>query len=321
MRLYGPEDERGAIALPAPVPLGLEEARLVAPRSIEDACLALERAKAAGQVAKVLAGGTDWVVDRHLLPAARASRVDVVVDLTGIDALGRVEVATGDGPERLVLGAGVTYWTLRTDRRVTERIPMLARMARDVGAVQIQTRGTLGGNLASASPAADGVPALMALGATLTLTSAAGSRRVPIDAFFTGYRKTALDAAEILTAIELPVPPAGSVVQWQKVGTRLAQAISKVALASAVSFGPGGAIARAGFGMASVAATTAGLPTVRALVVGKRPEDLARADVDAAVAADITPIDDVRSTGAYRLHVAKALVGRALALPRDPGDA
>jgi CO/xanthine dehydrogenase FAD-binding subunit len=205
----------------------------------------------------------------------------------------------------------VTYWALRTDAAVASAIPMLARMARDVGAVQIQTRGTLAGNLASASPAADGVPALMALEGIVTLVSARGTRRVGLPAFLVGYRKTVLEPDELITEIDLRVPPPGSWVRWQKVGTRLAQAISKVALASAVTV-EGGRVVHARFGMASVGPTTAPLPAVSAEVVGKEVAGLARAAVDAAVERDIKPIDDVRSTGDYRLHVAKALVWRSL---------
>jgi CO/xanthine dehydrogenase FAD-binding subunit len=194
---------------------------------------------------------------------------------------------------------------------VLEAIPMLARMARDVGAVQIQTRGTLAGNLASASPAADGVPALMALEAVVTLTSARGARKVPVEAFFRGYRSTVLEPDELVTEIDLRVPPPGSWVRWQKVGTRLAQAISKVALASAVTV-EGGRIVRARFGMASVAPTTSPLAATREAAQGKEVARLDRAALERALEEDIKPIDDVRSTAVYRLHVAKALVWRAL---------
>jgi CO/xanthine dehydrogenase FAD-binding subunit len=249
-----------------------------------------------------------------LADASRARTVDLVVDLTGIEelrAIGASETRETAGEEHLVLGGGVTYWVLRTDARIGSAIPMLARMAQDVGAVQIQTRGTLAGNLASASPAADGVPALMALEATLTLRSVRGERKVETAAFFTGYRKTVLEPDELITSIDLRVPPPGSWARWQKVGTRLAQAISKVALASVVTI-EGGAVVRARFGMASVGPTTARLPAVSAAVTGKTLAGLDRRAVDAAVEQDIKPIDDVRSTAAYRLHVAKALVWRAL---------
>jgi CO/xanthine dehydrogenase FAD-binding subunit len=185
-------------------------------------------------------------------------------------------------------------------------------MARDVGAVQIQTRGTLAGNIASASPAADGVPALMALGGVVVLMSVGGDRRVPLDEIFIGYRKTVIRRDELIAAIELPLPKPGAIVTWRKVGTRLAQAISKVALAAVVEVDPAGIVTRARFGMASVAPVTAPLLGVRTLVEGQALASIDRSAVDAAVAAEVKPIDDVRSTGEYRLHVAKALVWRAL---------
>jgi CO/xanthine dehydrogenase FAD-binding subunit len=295
----------------APAPHGLERARLVTPRSIEEAVRTLAEAHRAGQRGLALAGGTDFIVDRHLMDPARATDVDVVVDLTGVDALREVRGFDKDGDSSLLLGGGVTYWMLRTDPRIASRVPMLARMATDVGAVQIQTRGTLAGNLASASPAADGVAALMALDATITIAGEAGTRKVALEGFFTGYRKTVLGPAELIVALEVRVPRPGASVRWQKVGTRLAQAISKVALASVVETDRG-VITRARFGMASVAPTTAPLAKARAYLEGRALPKVERKALDLAVAADIKPIDDVRSTGEYRLHVAKALVWRAI---------
>jgi CO/xanthine dehydrogenase FAD-binding subunit len=265
-------------------------------------------------VATLLAGGTDWIVDRQLGDVSKATRIDTVIDLGRVDAMRTVEPYERSGESRLRLGGGVTYWGLRKDPRIASAIPLLARMALDVGAVQIQTRGTLGGNLVTASPAADGVAALMALDAELTLTSLEGSRSVGIESFFTGYRKTVLRPLEILASIDVRVPRNGAAWRWQKVGTRRAQAISKVALASVVEV-ESGIVTRARFGMASVAATTAPLLSVRAALEGRLIDEVDRSVLDAAVARDIRPIDDVRSTGDYRLHVAKTLVWRAI--PRE----
>jgi len=314
--MHLPGEDREAVAMEAHAPAGLERAKLVSPRSVEEACELLAEAHARGQAAVALAGGTDWIVDRHLADVSRARPVDLVVDLTAIDAL-RTIYAYEDGDKkerRLVVGAGVTYWTLRNDPEVLGTIPLLSRMAKDVGAVQIQTRGTLGGNLASASPAADGVPVLFALEAVLSIASASGTRKVPVESFFVGYRKTVLAPGELILAIDVRVPRAGAFASWQKVGTRLAQAISKVALAGVVET-DGAMVSRAHFGMASVGPTTAPLTAVCSAVVGKELARIDRSATDAAVAADIKPIDDVRSTGDYRLHVAKALVWRALHAP------
>jgi xanthine dehydrogenase small subunit len=311
IRLYGPDEDRRSVAPRAWAPAGLEVSELRSPRSIEEACEILAKAHEKGQVTKLLAGGTDFVVDRHLMDVSKASEIHVVLDLGRVDDLRCVLAYERGGQSRLRLGAAVTYWACRRDPRIARAIPLLARMAADVGAVQIQTRGTLGGNLASASPAADGVAALMALEAEVSLASTEGTRTVAIEEFFTGYRKTAMGAREMVAAIDLRVPESGAVTRWQKVGTRRAQAISKVALASVVE-ARDGVVTRARFGMASVAATTAPLRSVRAALEGRPLRDVDRAATDAALEKDIHPIDDVRSTGEYRLHVAKALVFRAI---------
>jgi CO/xanthine dehydrogenase FAD-binding subunit len=293
-------------------PSGLEQTRLVSPTTLAEACELLASAARSELRSVMLAGGTDWIVDRHLLPVERATTLDQVIDLTNIDSLAEISFREVDGERWMSLGAGVTYWALRRDARVVGTIPMLAAMAADVGAVQIQTRGTLGGNIASASPAADGVPALMALDGVVVLASSLGERRVPLGQFFTGYRKTVLRKDELIAAIDVRIPKYGATVTWRKVGTRLAQAISKVALAAVIEVDGGGVVTRARFGMASVGPVTAALDGVRAVVEGKAIAAIDRAALDAAVGAEIKPIDDVRSTGEYRLHVAKALVWRAI---------
>jgi xanthine dehydrogenase small subunit len=293
-------------------PSGLAKTDLVSPRTVAEACDLLAQAGAVGTRTVMLAGGTDWVVDRHLMPVEKATPVDRVIDLTRIDALSAISFREIDGERWMSLGGGVTYWALRRDARVLGTIPMLAEMARDVGAVQIQTRGTLAGNIATASPAADGVPALMALGGVVVLASTKGERRVPLESFFTSYRKTVLRADEVIAAIEVRIPRDGAKVTWRKVGTRLAQSISKVALAAAIELDARGVVTRARFGMASVAPVTSPLAQVRALLEGKPLASVDRAAIAAALAEDVTPIDDVRSTGAYRAHVASALVWSAL---------
>lgn len=293
-------------------PAGLTKTALISPKTIDAVCTILAEGAQRGQQVVVLAGGTDWIVDRHLMPIARAGAIDLVVDVTGVSELRAVRLHETNGEKRLTLGGGVTYWALRRDPQIARAIPMLGLMAKDVGAVQIQTRGTLAGNIASASPAADGVPALMALDGVVTLRSHAGTRDVPLADFFTAYRKTVMRKDELIVAIDVRIPAEGARVSWRKVGTRLAQAISKVALASVVEADAAGVVTRARFGMASVGPITASLPTVRAYVEGKRLTQIDRVALDAAVAADITPIDDVRSTGDYRLHVANALVFRAV---------
>lgn len=284
---------------------GLALHPFAAPKSLDAALALLAERAAKAEKTVLLAGGTDWFVERHVAPAEEAGALPLVVDVSRLDALRGISL---DG-ETLRVGAAATYLEIRRDARVTARCPLLAATARDVGALQIQARGTLGGNLASGSPAADGVCALAALDATLVLTSARGTRRVPISGFYTGYRKSVLAADELVESVEIALPPEGSPFAWRKVGTRQAQAISKVAFAG-LAVVAGGRLARLGLGTASVAPTVAFLPATRALGLSRPLAEITDADVETAVLADVSPIDDVRSTAGYRRHVSVRLVQR-----------
>ncbi|HRY44536.1 MAG TPA: FAD binding domain-containing protein [Thermoanaerobaculia bacterium] len=275
------------------------------PKTLDEALALLAERSARAEKTVLLAGGTDWFVERHVAPAEEAGVLPLVVDVSRLDALRGIAV---EG-ETLHIGAAATYLEIRKDARVAARCPLLAATARDVGALQIQARGTLGGNLASGSPAADGVAALAALDATLLLRSIRGARRVPLAGFYTGYRRSVLAADELIEAIEIALPPEGSPFAWRKVGTRQAQAISKVAFAG-LAVVASGRLARLGLGMASVAPTVALLPATRALGLSKPLGEVTDADVEQAVLADVSPIDDVRSTAAYRRHVAVRLAQR-----------
>jgi CO/xanthine dehydrogenase FAD-binding subunit len=270
-------------------------------------CALVAERHARGQATVLYAGGTDWMVEQEMrrpIPAGEAP--PLVVDISRMEELRGIR---GEG-DTLWIGAATTYLEMRRSPLVLERAPLLARMAADVGAIQIQARGTLGGNLATASPAADGVAALAALDATIVVESARGARRIPMAELQTGYKRSIRQADEVIVAVEIALPEAGSPWFWRKVGARRAQAISKVALAGVAEVREGRA-RRFGVGMASVAPVTAQMPATRALVLGRPLAELTAAEVDGAVEADVSPIDDVRSTRVYRLHAARA-VTRAL---------
>jgi CO/xanthine dehydrogenase FAD-binding subunit len=273
------------------------------PASLAEACATLSRRAGKGEDTVLLAGGTDWVVGQRLAPLSLGGALPLLLDVSRLPELLGVKIAG----ERAVIGAAATYLELRNHAVLSRRVPMLTAMARDVGALQIQARGTLGGNLATASPAADGSAALMALDADVVLASVHGERRVPIGQWFTGYRTTARAADEIIARVEFRLPKTGGHQLWRKVGTRAAQSISKVALAAVGEYERGRCV-RVGLGMGSVAPVTVALPGVRALAVSPGPLAVADDVLDAAVRRDISPIDDVRSTAAYRAHVASALV-------------
>ena len=234
-----------------------------------------------------LAGCTDVFVNLNFgtTPARR------FVNLWPLDELRGIEVRDGV----LRLGALTTYTECIRSPDVNGWLPALVAASREVGGVQIQNRGTLAGNLANGSPAGDSLPVLAAVDALVVLRSLDGERRVPVTELYTGYRATVLRPDELIVAIE--VPPVEGAQWFRKVGTRAAQAISKVVMAAVR--GPRPRIA-----LGSVAATVVRLPrTEDALASGASLDE-----AWAVLADEIHPIDDVRSTAAYRLRVAGNLL-------------
>ena len=178
---------------------------------------------------------------------------------------------------------------------LARHLPALVMAAREIGAVQIQNRATLGGNVANGSPAGDSLPVLAATDAVVVLRSAAGERRVPFVAFYTGYRRTVMRPDELVVAIE--VPPVDGRQWFRKVGTRAAQTISKVVIAAVRAPRP-----RIAFG--SVAPTVVRVPRTEEILASGGTID----DAIAALGAEIAPIDDIRSTAEYRRRVAGNLI-------------
>jgi CO/xanthine dehydrogenase FAD-binding subunit len=234
-----------------------------------------------------LAGCTDVYVNLNFgtLPAKK------FIDLWPLDDLRKIRLSDG----ALSIGAIATYTEIIRSPLVRRRLPILAAAAREIGGVQIQNRGTLGGNIANGSPAGDSLPALAVADAVLVLASAAGERRVPFNSFYTGYRQSVLRADELILAVEVPRV---SGRQWfRKVGTRAAQAISKVVMAGIRSESPR-------LALGSVAPTVVRLPlTEAALASGAPIRELRR-----TLETEIRPIDDLRSTAEYRRRVSGNLL-------------
>jgi xanthine dehydrogenase small subunit len=233
------------------------------------------------------------------------------LNLWRLDALRTIELR-GDA---LSIGALATHTDLIRSPLVRKRLPMLAAAAREVGGVQIQNRGTIGGNVANASPAGDTLPVLAAAEAFVVLQSASETRRVPFTAFYTGYRQTVRRPDELIVAFEIPVVRGR---QWfRKVGTRAAQAISKVVIAGVVpstvsgkprSTSAGQADGAVRIALGSVAPTVVrATRTEAALAAGASVEEAQRTLVE-----EIAPIDDIRSTASYRRRVAANLLARML---------
>jgi xanthine dehydrogenase small subunit len=273
-------------------------------KDLDALCKLIAALQSDGRKTVLLAGGTDFMVEQEMRkPSAVGEAMPVVIDVSHMAELRGIELA-GDV---LRIGAATTYLEMRRNEAVLRRAPMIERMARDVGAIQIQARGTFGGNLATASPAADGVAALAAFDAVVVVRSTRGERRIAFAELQTGYKASTRASDEVIVAVELPLPKEGSPWAWTKVGTRRAQSISKAALAAVAEI-ERGQIVRVGLGMASVAPITSILAKTRQLALSKPLADISHAEIDKAVESDVTPIDDVRSNARYRLHVAKAIV-------------
>jgi len=236
-----------------------------------------------------LAGCTDLYAGFHFgtVPEQR------FLDLQGLRELGGIRRRG----ETLAIGALTTYTELIRSPLVRRRLPILAEASRWVGSPQIQNRGTLGGNVANASPAGDTLPVLAVAEATVVLRSADRERRVPFGSFYTGYRQTVRRSDELIVAIEVP-PVEGR--QWfRKVGTRAAQAISKVVMAAVRA-------PRPRIALGSVAPTVVRVPRTEAVLA----EGGTLAEAQAVLVDEIQPIDDLRSTAAYRRRVSGNLLAQ-----------
>jgi CO/xanthine dehydrogenase FAD-binding subunit len=252
------------------------------------------------------AGGTDLMV---LLEAGKLPHTRYV-SLWGLDALRGIVVSNSE----VVIHALTTYADVLASDVLRAEFPLLGEAARETGGIATQNRGTIGGNIANASPAADTPPALLVYGASLDLASARGARRVPYTAFHTGYKTMDLAADELIVSVRLPRGQRWTREHYRKVGTRRAQAISKLCFAGALDVRDGVVTdVRLAFG--SVAPTC-----VRALsaeaAVRSRPldrETVAAARV--ALARDIAPIDDMRSSARYRTAVAGNVLEEFLSAP------
>jgi len=232
-------------------------------------------------------------------------RMDRVIDLLGIPELrGIREIESG-----LEIGATTSFTEIRRSAALRAAFPILAEAAGLVGGWQIQNRATLGGNMANASPAGDSLPVLLALDAVVVAASVGGLREIPYSELHTGYRKTALRPGEIIARIRLSFLPAGAFQAFRKVGTREAQAISKVVVALAGRIEEG-RIAELRLAAGSVAATPVRLRAAEEAVRGRVPGPDTAALAGREAAREVTPIDDVRSTADYRRFALERVVRR-----------
>jgi OHCU decarboxylase len=250
-----------------------------------------------------IAGGTDVMVLYSSGKLANRKLVNIwnIPELRQIEAL----------PDRIRIGAACTYTALRTNEIVAREFPLLAKAASWTGGIANQNRGTLGGNIANASPAADSLPALLVYDAEVTLVSVRGEHRVSYGDFHTGYKKTALAGDELIRDISLPRRFAGYFSHARKVGARNAQAISKVCLAGIGQLSSG-VIRDVCLALGSVAPVPLRLKETEQLITGKQIDaPLIEAAKESAM-GEIRPIDDIRSNARYRAAVAGNLVAEFL---------
>ena len=246
-----------------------------------------------------IAGGTDLMVQY----AAGKLAPRKLVSLWNLPELRTIETLE----EEIQIGGACTYTDVRQHAVIARELPLLVSAASCTGGIANQNRGTLGGNIVNASPAADSLPALLVYDSDLILISARGERRVPYNNFHTGYKQTLLAPDELIRAICLPRRFFGYISYSRKVGARNAQAISKVCLAAAGRTA-NGMIEDVRIAAGSVAPVPLRLRRTEDIVRGKALErEIVRAARNAAM-AEVQPIDDIRSTAAYRSAVLGNLV-------------
>jgi CO/xanthine dehydrogenase FAD-binding subunit len=258
-----------------------------------------------------IAGGTELMV------AFSAGRLNApkLVSLWGIPDLRFIE----ERAENIAIGAATTFLDLRKNAAVAKDLPLLAKAASWIGSIANQSRATLGGNLVNGSPAADSSPALLAYDAEVEMISVRGSRRVAYSEFHTGYKRNVLGADELLFAIHLPRRFVGHKQYLRKVGTRRAMAIAKVAL-GATALLDASVIREIRLGAASLAPYPVRLTQTEAALLGQSVTRETATAARGALLAEVKPIDDIRSTAAYRRHVAANLLDQFLLELRQAGS-
>jgi CO/xanthine dehydrogenase FAD-binding subunit len=268
------------------------------PTSLDDALAAL-----AERPRTMLAGGTD-------VYPARVGRAadDDILDVTALPELRALSIA--DGVVRI---PALATWTDVIRHDLPPAFDGLKAAARAVGGVQIQHRGTVAGNLCNASPAADGLPNLMALDARVELSAATGRREVPVGEFVVGNRRTIRRPDELVTAVLVPRPGDAARSAFLKLGSRAYLVISIAMVAVVVEQDERGVLSTARIVVGACSEVPRRIGAAEARLVGRAPAAILVDEITAADLADLTPIDDVRATAAYRREAALTLVRRAIA--------
>ena len=267
------------------------------PRSLDEALVTL-----AATNAQILAGGTDVFPALGDKPQKRP-----FLDVSSLPELRGITIT----PAGVRIGASAT-WTDIVQADLPRGFNGLKAAAREVGSIQIQNRGTVAGNICNASPAADGVPPLLALDALVELTGTGGSRRVPLAEFIVGNRRTGLRQGEIVNAILVPNTMSDACSVFLKLGARRYLVISIAMIAAMLRVDKADRVEAARVAVGSCSAVAQRLPQLEAALAGIIAKPGIGAVVQLEHVAPLSPIDDVRATAAYRLDAARTLIARAL---------
>lgn len=277
----------------------------IAPENLTEA---LQAKRKIGADARVIAGGTDLILrmrDAVLSPS-------LLIDLRRI-SLDDIEL----GDDGMRLGAFVSFSQILDSGDIARHFPALQAACREFAGPPIRNRGTLGGNIVNASPAADLVPPLIAYDASIVLQSSGNDRELPLGDFFAGPGQSVIKPDEILTEIRLPLMPSSSAATFIKLGQRRSMAISQVNLATRLTVDDSAAISEARIVLGAVAPVPMRAVAAEEMLLGKEPAEKLIGEAAVKAREEVTPISDVRATLDYRLEMTEVLVRRALLATRD----
>ncbi len=260
---------------------------------------------------RIIAGGTDLMV----LMNARLLDASEFIDIQGVEELRTIS----DESETIRIGALTTYTQLIKSSLIQQSIPPLIDASRTIGAIQIQNRGTIGGNIVNASPAGDTLPVLAAFEAEIEIGSIRGIRRVNLNQLYTGYRKTVLESDELVLAVRVPKLSEGELSIFCKVGTRRAQAISKVVMAAKARM-ENGRIESISIGLGSVAPTVIRPLKTESLLIKSTLSPMIFEQARQSISEEVKPISDVRSTEEYRRTISGNLLTKFLRQLQGAGE-